>query len=124
MHLHLSAYRDRLPYFNPHAARHYLASVRDEYCRNPEQRKAWSYNLGHKNEQITETNYAKMTDQRRDEVFGGLCNPGVLNETDKDLLLAYHERRLCPGTPKYERAQRLFDERLKRKLADSGDLVD
>jgi integrase len=56
-------------YFNPHSIKHYLKSVRDEFCRTPEHRQAFSYNLGHENEKITEACYAKMTDTRRDAIF-------------------------------------------------------
>jgi hypothetical protein len=61
-----------LLYYTPHSARHFLVLLQDRYCKNGEQRKAWSFNLGHKNEQVTLTNYAKMTPLRRDDVFSKL----------------------------------------------------
>lgn len=103
-----------LPYFNPHSAKHYLVSVRDEYCRTPEQRKAWSYNLGHEHEQITESSYAKMNDQRRNDAFDKLMAGDVETEAEKDRLLAYHEHRLSQGTPEFDLAERLHEERRKR----------
>ena len=105
----------RLPYFNPHSARHYLKSIRDDFCRTLDQRKAWSHNMGHENEQITEANYAKMTDQRRDEIFGGLSAGRAETEDELWLLLAYYERRLPAGTPEFERAHQLFLSRLEQQ---------
>ncbi len=106
--------RAGLPYFNPHSAKRYLVSVRDEYCRTPEQRKAWSYNLGHEHEQITETSYAKMNDHRRNDAFDKLMAGDIETEAEKDLLLAYHEHRLSQGTPDFDLAERLHEERRKR----------
>jgi site-specific recombinase XerD len=112
---HLGCASAGLPYFNPHSARHYLISIRDEHCKTAEQRKAWSYNLGHENEKVTEASYAKMTDQRRNEIFDNLMVGDVETEGEKDLLLAYHEHQLTPGTPEFEQAQRLHEERLRRR---------
>ncbi|WDR03565.1 hypothetical protein PSQ19_05610 [Devosia algicola] len=103
-----------MPYFNPQSARHYLKSVRDEFCHTADQRRAWSYNFGHENEQITKANYAKMTDQRRDEIFANLSIGNIETEAEKDLLLAYHEHRLQPGSPEFERAEQLHEERWRR----------
>lgn len=103
-----------LPYFNPHSAKHYLRSIRDEICRTSDQRKAWSYNLGHENEQITEANYAKMTDDRRDEIFSNLSVGNLETEQEKDLLLAYHEHRLASDSAEFKLAERLSEERRRR----------
>jgi hypothetical protein len=103
-------------YFNPHSIKHYLKSVRDEVCRTPEHRKAYSYNLGHENEKITEVNYDKMTDARRDAIFRTLHAGNVETEDEKDLLLALHEHQLTPGTPDHELALKLDEQRrLRRK---------
>lgn len=104
-----------IPYFNPHSARHFLQSIRDHYCRTPEQRKAWSYNLGHESEQISEVSYAKMTDQRRNDVFGGILPGETETEADKDLLLSYYEHCLAPGTPEFEPAEKLAESRRQRR---------
>ncbi|MDF2372684.1 MAG: tyrosine-type recombinase/integrase [Rhizobiaceae bacterium] len=104
-----------LQYFNPHSVRHYLKSIRDEYCRTAEERKAWSHNMGHENEQVTEDNYAKMTDSRRDEIFSTLSPGSRETEAEKDLLLDFHEHQLVRGTPEFELAKQLDDERRKRR---------
>lgn len=109
-----------LPYFNPHSARHYLASIRDTYCQTPEQRKAWSYNLGHEHEQTTQANYAKMTEQHRDEIFGNFSAGDVETVEELKLLLAFHEHELTRGTHEFERAEQLAEERRKRRKERSA----
>jgi len=39
-----------------------------------EERRAWSENMGHENEQITDKHYAKMSDDRRFEVFEAMID--------------------------------------------------
>ncbi len=103
-------------YFNPHSTKHYLRSVRDEICRTPEHRQAYSYNLGHETEKITEVSYAKMTDARRDAIFRTLQAGNVVIEEDKGLLLALREHQLTPDPPDHELALKLDDQRrLNRK---------
>lgn len=104
-----------LPYFNPHSFKHHLKSVRDAFCRTPVQRAAWSYNLGHENEQITETHYAKMTSEQRDSIFAAIRQGNTETEDEKDLLLAYHEHQLIPGTPEFARAEALYEARRQRR---------
>ncbi len=104
-----------LPYFNPHSAKHHLRSIRDVHCRSAEERKAWSYNLGHENERITDASYAKMTDQLRNELFDNMMAGNVETVAEKDLLLDYYEHQLTRGTPEFEQAQRLLDERSRRR---------
>ena len=104
-----------IQYFNPHSARHYLKSIRDEYCRTAEERKAWSHNMGHENEQVTEDNYAKMIDSRRDEIFSTLSAGSRETEAEKDLLLDFYEHQLVKGTPEFELVKQLVDERRKRR---------
>lgn len=55
--------------YTPHAAKHTIAAERDKRQLTHEQRKAWSENMGHENEQITDTHYGKLTDTRRIEVL-------------------------------------------------------
>jgi integrase len=104
-----------VPYYTPHSARHFLVLLQDKYCKNGEQRKAWSFNLGHENEHVTLTNYAKMTPLRRDDVFSTISAQDVQADEDKDLLLAFYEHKLAPGSPEFERASALQFERLQRE---------
>ncbi|HEY8594841.1 MAG TPA: tyrosine-type recombinase/integrase [Devosiaceae bacterium] len=109
-----------LPDFNPHSARHYLKWLGDRCCRSRIERRAWSHNMGHETEQITELNYAKMTDDQRDEIFARLTARDDATEDDKDLLIALYEYRLTPGTPEFERARRLANARQRRLVEKSG----
>jgi hypothetical protein len=89
--------------------------LQDRRCKTGEQRKAWSFNLGHENEHVTLTNYAKMTPLRRDDVFSTISAQDVQADEDKDLLLAFYEHKLAPGSPEFERASALQFERLQRE---------
>lgn len=53
----------------PHSAKHSIAAERDQRRLSHEQRKAWSENMGHENEKITERHYGKLTDERRFELL-------------------------------------------------------
>lgn len=110
-----------LRYFNPHSIKHHLKSIRDEFCRTPAQRAAWSYNLGHENERTTEINYAKMTSEQCSTTFVAIRQGNTETEDEKDLLLAYHEHELVPGTPEFERAEALFEARRRRRKPRSQD---
>lgn len=56
-------------YYTPHSAKHTIAHERGVRSLSDEQRRAWSLNMGHENEQITEMHYAKMSDDRRFDVL-------------------------------------------------------
>ena len=51
--------------YTPHSAKHTIAAERDRRRLTSEQRKAWSENMGHENEQITTSHYGKLTHDRR-----------------------------------------------------------
>ncbi|MVO14523.1 tyrosine-type recombinase/integrase [Parasedimentitalea huanghaiensis] len=93
--------------FSPHSARHCLASLGDSLCLTPERRKAWSLNLGHKTEGITETHYGKMSDGRRCEVIDDLRSREVWTEDEKDLMLDYFQCKLAHGSADFMRARKL-----------------
>lgn len=59
------ASRDCAIKFMPHSAKHTIAAERDLRHLTQEQRKAWSENMGHENEQITQAHYGKLSDDRR-----------------------------------------------------------
>lgn len=55
--------------YTPHSAKHAIGAERDKRPLTHEQRKAWSQNMGHETEQITQSYYGKLTDDRRAELF-------------------------------------------------------
>lgn len=59
------ACRNQHAKYSPHAAKHTIAAERDKRALTAAERKAWSQNMGHENEQITDTHYGKLTDAQR-----------------------------------------------------------
>lgn len=55
--------------YSPHSSKHTIGSLRDEKHLTHAQRRAWSENMGHEKESITETHYAKFSDAERAEVL-------------------------------------------------------
>ncbi|WP_298432262.1 tyrosine-type recombinase/integrase [uncultured Jannaschia sp.] len=71
--------------YTPHAAKHTIAALRDERHLTHEQRKAWSENMGHESEAITERHYGKMSDDRRAALFEEIGKEGQADSTfDQD----------------------------------------
>lgn len=99
--------------YSPHSARHCLAALGEQICRTSEQKKAWSLNLGHSSEQITRTHYAKVSEVRKSEIFEGFSEKSFWTDEEKDLMLDYHDHKLHPGTPEYQRAKQLVSARAK-----------
>lgn len=62
-----------LPYFNPHSFRNTLVRLGEDRCRNPEQFKAWSQNMGHEGVLTTFTSYGEVPQQRQAEIIQGLA---------------------------------------------------
>jgi integrase len=75
--------------FTPHSAKHSVGAERDLRPLTHEERKAWSENMGHENEQITERHYGKLSDERRFEVLehvGANASIEPLKFSDEDLI--------------------------------------
>lgn len=106
-------------HYTPHSARHTLAALGDKICRTPEQRKAWSLNLGHSSEAVTWAHYGRVDDARKAAIFAEFGQ--IKSWTDEELLLmlSYHEHQLCLGTPEFNHAQRLV-ERYRTAGQDSA----
>jgi integrase len=62
-----------LPYFNPHSLRKTLAARGERLCRNAEQLKAWSQNLGHDDVMTTLRSYGAVAEERQRELIQGLA---------------------------------------------------
>lgn len=73
--------------YSPHSAKHTIGALRDEKRMTHEQRRAWSENMGHESERITETHYAKFSDEQRAEVLeniGDIDNRIPFDLSDKE----------------------------------------
>ena len=64
-----------LPYANPHSFRTTLTRLGERLCRNPEEWKAWSQNLGHESETTTFVGYGHVPTHRQAEIMRALAKP-------------------------------------------------
>ncbi|WP_316861115.1 tyrosine-type recombinase/integrase [uncultured Cohaesibacter sp.] len=87
-----------LPYFNPHSFRNTLARLGEaDFCRTPEEFKAWSQNLGHDHVMTTLTSYGAVAGHRQAEIMNGLTKQNIdcqLSKASKDELMAELGRRM------------------------------
>jgi integrase len=58
--------------YNPHSFRHALATLGEQLCRNPEEFKAWSQNLGHSGVLTTLSSYGPVAEHRQAELIKAL----------------------------------------------------
>lgn len=73
-----------LPYFNPHCFRNTLVRLGLTTCKNPEDFKAWSQNLGHEKVLTTFNSYGQVESQRQGEIIKDLAKPQPATTTDAD----------------------------------------
>jgi integrase/recombinase XerD len=66
-----------LPSFNPHSFRNTLAHLGQRLCRNPQDFKAWSQNLGHEQVLTTFTAYGKVSPEHQATIIRQLGAPNV-----------------------------------------------
>lgn len=66
--------------YSPHSAKHTIGALRDERRMTHEQRRAWSENMGHESERITETYYGKLSDERRCDLIESIGDPDEADE--------------------------------------------
>lgn len=111
----IQAWKHSAETYTPHSARHTLARLGDSLCLTPEKRKAWSQNLGHETETITEQHYGKMSPAEQAEVFEGFENETSFSVDEMQLALDYLSRRLSSSSPHYEKARDLA-----RRYEDGG----
>jgi len=76
-----------LQYFNPHSFRHTLVGYGEKLCRNPEEFKAWSQNLGHEGVLTTFYSYGDVQPQRQAEIIQQLKFPHEKEEFNTDKLV-------------------------------------
>ena len=63
-----------LPYFKPHSFRNTLVRLGETRCKDPEQFKAWSQNLGHEGVLTTFYSYGEVSNRRQGEIIRGLAS--------------------------------------------------
>lgn len=61
-----------LPSYGPHSFRKTLGILANEFCKTPEQFKAWSMNLGHENIATTLSAYCPVSPTRQAELIRGM----------------------------------------------------
>lgn len=74
-----------LPPFSPHRIRDTVSEMARDFCRTPEEYKAWSQNLGHANVLTTFMSYGSVAPGRQNEVIKFLGRRGPMqcdDETD------------------------------------------
>lgn len=87
-----------LPYFNPHCFRDALTTLGMQICRNAEDLKAWSQNIGHERVLTTLTSYGKVSAARQAELIRGLGqNKSTTDDLDTHALLAALAVKLNAG---------------------------
>jgi len=74
--------------YTPHSAKHTIGAERDIRALTHEERKAWSFNMGHESKLTTERHYGTLTDDRRFEVLESIgrkktIDPSRLSESEK-----------------------------------------
>jgi site-specific recombinase XerC len=86
------ASRDLTVPYTPHAAKHTIGAERDARPLTQQERKAWSLNMGHETEQITERHYGTMPEDQRFEVLENIGTDrasDVPQMTDEDKIAFY-----------------------------------
>ena len=73
-----------LQYFNPHSFRNTLVTYGQKLCKNPEEFKAWSQNLGHDGVMTTFNCYGEVQPQRQSEIIQQLNSHHENDEPDVD----------------------------------------
>ena len=82
------------PRYVPHSAKHTIAAERDRLSLTASERKAWSENMGHENEQITDRHYAKLSRDERFDLIEGINETEVITGTSElDMLMKDKEGR-------------------------------
>ncbi|MBT0958212.1 hypothetical protein IV417_12510 [Alphaproteobacteria bacterium KMM 3653] len=104
--------------FSPHSAKHCIGQLGWTLCKTPEQMRAWSLNMGHDDEAVTRKYYAKIPEDRVgaliEEIGQGRGDEAAGHSEDLEVMLAFSDHDLAKGTPEFERALWLIDQRRKR----------
>ncbi len=117
----------------PHAAKHCIGCLSLEVCKTPDEHKAWSMNMGHESEEVTDQykkhlrSYKNLSEERVVEIFEQFDqaaeNESEIGIDDKDFMLRYLMRDSKPGTEEYERGENLVDEHRERQKAKKREVM-
>ncbi len=99
--------------FSPHSAKHCIGRLGLELCKTPQQTKAWSQNMGHEGQDITQRYYQNIPESSVHEIIEevGHHESGTDTFEELELQLQYYEYKLIPGTPEFMAAKQLVRER-------------
>jgi len=75
-----------LPYFNPHSFRSTLVQLGQTLCKDPEQFKAWSQNLGHEGVLTTFVSYGGVASRRQGQIMQALAKSTVRPPRNADVV--------------------------------------
>ncbi len=106
--------------FSPHSAKHHIGALGLRLCKNVQEEAAWSANMGHEGMEITRRYYQKPSQADVDDVFERFDRDADSDAStdDMELMLRYHEHNLVKGTPEFERARKLVQERAVSALIE------
>ncbi len=75
-----------LPYFNPHSFRNTLVQLGQTLCRDAEQFKAWSQNMGHDGVLTTFLSYGAVSHARQGEIIRRLASARPAGQDEVDAI--------------------------------------
>jgi integrase/recombinase XerD len=67
----------KIEYYNPHSFRDTLVQLGEKICKNPEEFKAWSQNLGHSSPLTTFTSYGAVHSSRQCDIIQNLARGNI-----------------------------------------------
>ena len=92
----------------PHSARHTMARHGEQTVRTPEQRKAWSMNMGHDSETTTWGNYGKMTEEAQARAMAQTSEDSTLTYEDLEILVRRLLLVFSRDSPEFQRSEQLL----------------
>jgi len=84
-----------LDYYTPHSFRKTLVRLGEKLCRNPEEFKAWSQNLGHEHMLTTFTSYGYIPEYQQGEIIKGILDNSKLKGRDVSDKIDFIYAKLC-----------------------------
>ena len=90
-----------IPYANPHSFRATLAGLGERVCKNPEEFKAWSQNMGHEGVLTTFTSYGEVSRERQARIIRSL----TISEEDGDAPAVQKLLEAALAATRHSRAQ-------------------